>query len=782
MALTLTLRATSNSITATVSGLDTSYTNTRKFMWYLDGVLRAVETVEPGSSEHTYTITGVYFASEHSVRTEIYNAENGALLAVTHGNASTLYANIPLWSWSASNGTASAAQTAAAYAAATSKGLVTDFRAKVWNDLVTLLHTALTGAGARWTGIGYNNILLSAGDPLTAQKFNAVVQNLRYPYWEWGGKPDSAGYLGRQDMRSGDWVYGKYIIELAKRLNTVIGIYNGTANTLETGYTESMSLRLDDVFAVSRHSAPAAYTEHILLDDTARAVSRPSEPAEINQSMLLSNYMGLIAKGKADMEYYEDMALLNRLHIAVNGNLLPAAVDAGVSELTARMAVDASPTLHLPGGAAASAVTTAAVLRGLISGRMEAEAPIIARMAADLRRYASRRISAPAAIAARTSAELTRYMAGILASAVRLSETVQAGMARAQAKSAASVVTVRIADSGSMRAARAANTGGETEIVHTVIAAADRATPHSAAAEVSQTVIQTGALRKAAPRSAAAQSAFTLGTTAQAKPCKPLSVFADAEVSHAASGAAVKSRPKLLTGHAVSGADGTGTAALRPTLRMAGQSGSVVSFTAALNKQKTLHLSGAVGVTATIASNLEIDGGEGKWKKPVQIGDELTIYQVHLVGQHNDIVRIDWVRYAEFAVSEEMSIEHRMDAFVSRGWAFPSQKKRILTIYQTLIARHRNDVLMIDYPWTPPTQEGDELYLGDTNLRVRNNEKLQVDWARYSELSGSDALSLRQTVTSFVSAGWAFPEQYKRILTVYQSTSVTAGNNEIEVS
>lgn len=778
----MTLEATSSTITATVSGLDTSYADDRRFVWYLDGVRRTEETVSPGSASHTYTFTGVYFNSLHYVRLEIYSADGGELYTTLTGSASTIYANTPLWSWNASNGTASAAQTAAAYTAATSKGLVTDFRATVWNDLVTLLHTALIDAGARWLGMGYNNLLLSPKAPLTAQKFNTAVQNLRYPYWEWEGKPDSVGYLGRLDMRSGDWVYGKYIIELAKRLNTVIGIYNGTANVRETGYTEAMSLRLDSAWALSRRSAPAAYTEHIWLDDATHAVARQSAPAEIEQSMLLTHAMGLIAKGKADMEHYGYMALLHRLAIGVTDKLSPAGIDANVAELTAGMFADTAPTLHMPEASSVSSVTAAAILSGLISGRMESATDVLIGTVADLRRNASMRMVSDARIAAQTVAELTRYMAGILSSVVRLGETVQADMTRAKAQNAKSGVTVRIADSGDMRAARAANTDGSAEIVHTVSGFADRARPRSTAAEVGLTVIQTGALRKSVPSSTGGQTVLTIGTAAQGKPCRPVSAAADAEMSHSVSGAAIQSRPKLLTGHAISGADGAGTAILRPALRMGGQSGNVVSFAAELERRKTLPLFGAVKITASSVSNLEIEGGEGKWKNPVQVGDELTIYQVHLVGQHNDIVRIDWVRYAEFAASDEMSIEHRMDAFVSRGWVFPSQYKRILTIYQTLIARHKNDVLMIDYPWTYPTQEGDELYLGDTNLRMRNGEKLQVDWARYAELSGGDDMAMTHAAKSFVSGGWVFPEQYKRILMVYQSMSVTAGNNEIEVS
>lgn len=638
----MTLEATSSTITATVAGLDTSYAYDRRFVWYLDGEKRTEETVSPGSASHTYTMTGVYFYSQHHVKLAIYSTVSGNLLAEQEGTVSTLYANIPLWSWSASNGDASAAQTAAAYTAATSKGLVTDFSSLVWDDLVTLLHTALTDAGVRWLGIGYDNLLLDAGDPLTAQKFNTVVQNIRYPFWTWNNLPGSTGFLDRLDMRSGDWVYGAYIIELTKRLNTVIGIYNGTANVRETGYTESMSLRLDDAWAVARRSAPAAYTEHIRLDDAAHAVARHSAPAEIKQSMLLSHAMGLIAKGKADMEYDGHMALLDRLSIAVNGNLSPVTVDAGLSELNARMVVDASPTLHLPVGSAVSAVNTSATLRSLISGRMESVTNVFTNTMADLRRYASRRISADTAIAARTSAELTRHMAGILASSVRLSETVQAGMTRAQAQNATSGVTVRIADSGDLRAVRAANTGGSVEIIHIISGAADRARPRNASVEVTQTVTQTGEMRKAVPKSAAAQSTSAINTMAQAKPCKPVSVFAGAEVAHAVSGTAVQSRPKLLTGHAMSGADGTGTAVLRPALRLSGHSGNVVSFASVLGKRKALRLSGVVDIAAATSATLTLqDVPVVDWEYPVQMGDKLKITQVYDISTMGGVLELD---------------------------------------------------------------------------------------------------------------------------------------------
>lgn len=148
------------------------------------------------------------------------------------------------WSWAASNGTASTAQTQAAYTAITIKGLTASFRRNVWNDLVSKVNeVAVAVRQAGWIP-AYGNLTVSgtkmyrAYEDLTADRFNTLRCNAAYPAWSWENDPSREGYLGRLDFRGAaaygelgsDIVYGSYFIELTERLNQVIAILNGTGS------------------------------------------------------------------------------------------------------------------------------------------------------------------------------------------------------------------------------------------------------------------------------------------------------------------------------------------------------------------------------------------------------------------------------------------------------------------------------------------------------------------------------------------------------------------------
>ena len=256
MAISLTLTPFSNAITASVTDLDAE----SRLVWYLDGKEFATETVEESTGAHSFTLAPVYFASPHTVRLDVYK-EDEAVFSET-AQTSTLYADLPLWSWSASNGDATAAQTVAAHEAATTQGLVVNYNHLVWDDFVQLLKDALDAVGLPWlsTYTNYENAFVGKTyGELTAQRFNAVVQNIRYPYWTWESKPGSCGYLGRQTVRKNDIVFGQYMIELAKYLNVVLGIYNGTANTKEA----QALMEAAAVHSAIARASPSAPMRHI---------------------------------------------------------------------------------------------------------------------------------------------------------------------------------------------------------------------------------------------------------------------------------------------------------------------------------------------------------------------------------------------------------------------------------------------------------------------------------------------------------------------------------------
>ena len=161
------------------------------------------------------------------------------------------------WSWNASNGTATAAETRAAYNALVGKDLTSKFSYKVWNDLVSKVYEVNRALNRQWKTdyATYSGTRVSRiYDELTEARFNSIRFNTNYPAWRWNYDTAYEGYIGRLDVRGvagygdsgADIVYGVYILELAERLNTVIGIINGTGN-IEEAETALQMLLVPDI-------------------------------------------------------------------------------------------------------------------------------------------------------------------------------------------------------------------------------------------------------------------------------------------------------------------------------------------------------------------------------------------------------------------------------------------------------------------------------------------------------------------------------------------------------
>lgn len=129
------------------------------------------------------------------------------------------------WSWSASNGSANAAQTQLAYNAIIGKGAISNFSYLVWNDLCNKVQECITRAGSSWlTTCGLNGAAtpthadakMSATDKtLTAARFNAVRGNI-----------NSRVSTGVSPVVAGDMVLGSYFTNCTTALNTWIGTLN----------------------------------------------------------------------------------------------------------------------------------------------------------------------------------------------------------------------------------------------------------------------------------------------------------------------------------------------------------------------------------------------------------------------------------------------------------------------------------------------------------------------------------------------------------------------------
>ena len=140
----------------------------------------------------------------------------------------------PLWDWAASNGSATAAQTQAAYNAVVNQGFVRDFSRLVWNDIVDLLYGGIVAAGLSWdekyTTAERAKISNSGDGTLTAAMFNSVTHNLDRIkpgfLWVWD-KTRDPGYTGRLPFVTDEKIYGWYFEELILVLNIFIALLRG---------------------------------------------------------------------------------------------------------------------------------------------------------------------------------------------------------------------------------------------------------------------------------------------------------------------------------------------------------------------------------------------------------------------------------------------------------------------------------------------------------------------------------------------------------------------------
>ena len=119
--------------------------------------------------------------------------------------------SITKWSWTASNGNASASLTQAAYSAVVDKTVVTNFSYLVWNDLCDKVKEILDATGDSWdsTYATYANTKMSSSNKtLTATKFNSLRYNIGSHY-----------STGISDVYTNDDVLGSYFTKLASCIN-----------------------------------------------------------------------------------------------------------------------------------------------------------------------------------------------------------------------------------------------------------------------------------------------------------------------------------------------------------------------------------------------------------------------------------------------------------------------------------------------------------------------------------------------------------------------------------
>ena len=217
--------STTNSITAWMADLDTIYSySDRCPYWYLDGDYQGTSFIPANaSSGGKITFTGL----KSNTAYEIYvwfkiTTPSGTKEVEFWGSAKTESLGIDPWDWNSSNGSATAAQTRAAYNAVTNQGRLNNFSYLVWNDMVDkvweIAQAALKKSHPDETPswninngncLSYGNTKMSATDKvLTALRFNSLKYNIGYIY-----------PTGISDVFKGDVVLGSYFTTLTQRMN-----------------------------------------------------------------------------------------------------------------------------------------------------------------------------------------------------------------------------------------------------------------------------------------------------------------------------------------------------------------------------------------------------------------------------------------------------------------------------------------------------------------------------------------------------------------------------------
>lgn len=166
---------------------------------------RTVGGLEPGTS-YTANVAGVIgTVSDQWAGAQTFTTDESAPVP-----------SVEPWSWTASNGAATAGQTQAAYAILQGNSPADGFSHLVWNDLVDKVEEMRGALGGVWDTVGGSYLTAaackaSAGDTLRAEAYNSVKVNI--------GNIQSTGI---QDVSPGDEITGYHIIHLTDVLNSIL--------------------------------------------------------------------------------------------------------------------------------------------------------------------------------------------------------------------------------------------------------------------------------------------------------------------------------------------------------------------------------------------------------------------------------------------------------------------------------------------------------------------------------------------------------------------------------
>lgn len=207
-------KCTTDSISARLVGINTDYPNNKvRVAFYVAGSQVSSFTFAGVPSSGTtkwMTKTGLKPGTRYSVSIEAEDLVTGWSNSWSD-RVTTDKILVSAWSWSSSNGTASASQTKAAYTALTNNGSTSDFSYLVWNDMCSKVIEIENAAGLTWSTkyASYADTKMSSSDKvLTATRFNSLRYNIGRSY-----------STGINEVASGDTVYAWYFTTLARCMN-----------------------------------------------------------------------------------------------------------------------------------------------------------------------------------------------------------------------------------------------------------------------------------------------------------------------------------------------------------------------------------------------------------------------------------------------------------------------------------------------------------------------------------------------------------------------------------
>lgn len=146
--------STESSVKVRLYGLSVEYAgNDRVCTWYLNGKRRGTSKLGAKvASGGDYTFTNLSAGTSYDVSVSITApgwSSTVKLETTIETDAPT--PSVSPWTWSGSNGSASAAQTRAAYSAIQNRGNLSDFSYLVWNDMVDKVKEILDALENRGT-------------------------------------------------------------------------------------------------------------------------------------------------------------------------------------------------------------------------------------------------------------------------------------------------------------------------------------------------------------------------------------------------------------------------------------------------------------------------------------------------------------------------------------------------------------------------------------------------------------------------------------------------------